>query len=392
MLVFPARATVLALLALILPLSACTSVDGEQMPKAAAANEIGVVEVLSGPESCEPSASAAPAGALIFRVTNIGMDTAEFYVRRGEDNSIVTEVENIAPNLTRDLVVQLDAGTYLLTCVPTMRGEGYDSEFIMNPHANQSAAVAGVEGLRDASEGYRKYVRAQADELLAKTEGFVDALMSGDLQAARERYPQARTHWERIEPVAESFGDLDPLLDLREADLESGQEWTGWHVLEKYLWPPDRGYRALTPKQLQRTSDGLLANTRDLVSRIAGFTFEPFQMANGAKELLDEVATGKVTGEEEIWSGTDLWDFQANIDGAQQVFTLLTPIVSVRNPELAVELERRFSEVSGLLSQHRQGKGFRSYGDLTLTQVRALAAAVDALAEPVSRLAVAVVN
>ena len=32
-----------------------------------------------------------------------------------------------------------------------------------------------------------------------------------------------------------------------------------------------------------------------------------------------EVATGKVTGEEEYWSRTDLWDFQANVDGARVV-------------------------------------------------------------------------
>lgn len=37
-------------------------------------------------------------------------------------------------------------------------------------------------------------------------------------------------------------------------------------------------------------------------------------MANGAKELLDEVSRNKVTGEEDRYSRTDLADFKANVD------------------------------------------------------------------------------
>jgi len=373
-------------------LSACGAVEGQPAPVASTSSEVGVVDVLSGPESCLPNAKAAPAGALIFRVRNIGMDVAEFYVRRTSDDSIVTEVENIPPKLTRDLVVQLDAGDYYVTCVPKMRGEGYHASFTMLPNAAEVANKADDAGLLEASAGYADYVREQSQQLLDKTQRFVTAVKSGQLATARDIYPDARAHWERIEPVAESFGDLDPKLDLREADLETGQEWTGWHLLEKYLWPPASGYRALTPKQVDHYADDLLVNTRDLATRVADFGFKPFQMANGAKELLDEVATGKVTGEEEIWSGTDLWDFQANVEGALQVFTLLKPVVQVRDPALAGELDRRFAEVFDLLAKQRSGDGFRSYSELSKAQVRELAIAVDALAEPISRLAVAVVN
>ncbi len=38
-------------------------------------------------------------------------------------------------------------------------------------------------------------------------------------------------------------------------------------------------------------------------------------MVTGAVELLNEVSTSKVTGEEERYSHTDLWDFQANVEG-----------------------------------------------------------------------------
>ena len=50
--------------------------------------------------------------------------------------------------------------------------------------------------------------------------------------------------------MAESFGDLDPKMDAREADLEPGQTWTGWHRIEKDLWPAARQeLHALSPEQ-----------------------------------------------------------------------------------------------------------------------------------------------
>ena len=63
-----------------------------------------------------------------------------------------------------------------------------------------------------------------------------------------------------------------------------------------------------------------MANTETLDEQIRKLTFTADQIANGSRGLLDEVATGKVTGEEEYWSRTDLWDFQANVDGARVGF------------------------------------------------------------------------
>ena len=65
-------------------------------------------------------------------------------------------------------------------------------------------------------------------------------MKAGDIEAAKKAYANSRIGWERTEPVAESFGDIDPKVDLREDGLEEGQDlekdWTGWHRLEKALW------------------------------------------------------------------------------------------------------------------------------------------------------------
>jgi iron uptake system component EfeO len=233
-------------------------------------------------------------------------------------------------------------------------------------------------------------VKDQTEQLLTDTKAFAAAYVAGDDDLARELYAPTRMHWERIEPVAESFGDLDPILDAREADLEPGQEWTGWHRIEKDLWPPAQGYTPLTPKQRKAVADQLVVDTATLYDRTRDMQFTADQLGNGAKELLDEVATGKITGEEETWSHTDLWDFQANLEGAKVMYAGLRPVVEQNNPQLAANLDEQFTNTQQLLDQYRAGDGFVLYTDLTPKQIKELAEAVDALGEPLSQLTTAV--
>ena len=200
-----------------------------------------------------------------------------------------------------------------------MTGEGIRGEFTVTESDEEVAVDADEQELVDQAEAnYAAYVEDQSAQLLEKTQEFVDLYDAGDDDAARALYPVARTHWERIETVAESFGDLDPMMDAREADLEPGQEWTGWHLIEKDLWPQRaEDYTPLTDRERATYADDLLANTEELDSRVQELTYTVDAIANGSRGLLEEVATGKVTGEEEYWSRTDLWDFQANVDGAK---------------------------------------------------------------------------
>jgi len=243
-----------------------------------------------------------------------------------------------------------------------------------------------------AAHHYGQFVQDETAQLLAGTRAFVAAYKSGNDDRARALYSPTRAHWEAIEPVAETFGDLDPKTDAREADLEEGQEWTGWHLLEKDLWPADAGadYVALTQAQRVEYADLLLSDLQQLEGQVADADYTGEQIANGAKELLDEVANGKITGEEEIWSHTDLVDFQANVDGAKKAFEVLHPVVEQTDPELGEALPSRFSELQSLLDAHRQGSGFVSYDALSTDQVKALSDAVNALSEPLAQLATAV--
>jgi iron uptake system component EfeO len=352
------------------------------------------ITVSSTKDACDLSATEAPAGKLTFSVTNDGSEVTEFYLLDEDGQSIVGEVENIGPNLTRELVVSAAAGSYVTACKPGMSGKGIRADFTVTPSDEKVETSADDEALvEEAEEHYGDYVQDQSDQLLAKTADFVRAYKDGDDDRARALYPDARTHWERIETVAESFGDLDPKMDAREADLEPGQKWTGWHRIEKDLWPQRaEGYTPLTTKQRALYADDLLANTRTLDERIGELHFTVDQIANGSRGLLEEVATGKVTGEEEYWSRTDLWDFQANVDGARVGFEGVEKILQRKDAELYETLEHRFADLQGLLDAQRVGDGFKRYDELTPDEVKALADAVNALSEPLSRLTAAVLS
>ncbi|WP_346845139.1 iron uptake system protein EfeO [uncultured Rothia sp.] len=359
----------------------------------------GTIKVSSTADTCEVSATEAKAGKITFSVTNDGQEVTEFYVLAEDGLRILSEVENIGPGITRDLTVELSEGKYKTSCKPGMVGDGIVGDFSVTSNPDATTVSKDEQALRDtAIAQYTSYVKDQIEQLSTATDKFAEAYKSGDTEKAKELYPAARLHFERIEPVAESFGDLDPQLDAREADLEDGQKWTGWHKIEKDLWQPStsendgKKYTPLTGQQRTEVADQLVKDTASLYDQTRDLDLTVDQIANGAKSLLDEVTASKVTGEEEIWSHTDLSDFQGNVDGARVAFEDLRPIVDSKNPELAKTIEEKFKEVQSLLDEHRDGKGFASYQDLSKDQIRDLSDAIDALSEPLSKLTGVVVS
>lgn len=61
---------------------------------------------------------------------------------------------------------------------------------------------------------------AETAQLVAGTKAFTDAIKAGDVEKAKSLYAPTRQHYERIEPIAELFSDLDGSIDAREDDYE----------------------------------------------------------------------------------------------------------------------------------------------------------------------------
>ena len=196
---------------------------------------------------------------------------------------------------------------------------------------------------------------------------------------------QIRMSYERSEPIAESFGESDVKIDFRLADYldenKTEEGWSGFHRIERILWEEN------TTKGTESYGDQLVNDIKELKAKIATVDVDYKIMLTGAVDLLNEVATSKITGEEEIYSHTDLYDFRANIQGAEKIFQLFKPLLEKSDAALVKELEEDFKSVNGLLDKHMTDKEhYKLYTDLTKEDTKELSEAVTKLGEPLSQM------
>lgn len=230
---------------------------------------------------------------------------------------------------------------------------------------------------------YKMYVMDEVQQYVATTQAFTDAVKRGDIATAKKLYAPARQHYERIEPVAELFADLDAAMDAREDDYEQGANdpnFTGFHRLEKALWA-DQSTRGM-----EHYADKLHQDSQQLAERLNQLAFPPSKVVGGAAGLIEEVAATKISGEEDRYSRTDLWDFQANLDGAQKIVDLLRPLIAKQDPTLLTHIDGNLQKVHTTLGKYRTADGFESYEKLTTTDRNALKGPVTALAEDLAKL------
>jgi iron uptake system component EfeO len=214
--------------------------------------------------------------------------------------------------------------------------------------------------VNEAIASYREYVIAQVDQIVEETTLFTDAVRAEDLEEAQAQFAPSRQSWERIEPIAGLVEEIDGAVDARVDDFESEDDpaWTGWHRLE-YLVFDQESFEGTA-----ELADQLDADIATLQEQITQIEFPPAVVALGAAELVQEVTEGKITGEEDRYSGTDLWDFAANIEGAQAVIDELAPALEEADPELLADIQAGFAEVQAGLGPYQDGDGYLPYSEL----------------------------
>jgi iron uptake system component EfeO len=358
-------------------LAACSSNDEGKRGQGGASGG-RTVEVALTDAGCEPAKLDLAAGATTFKVTNKGTDkVSEFEVKQGE--RILGEVENVTAGLERSFSLNLRPGTYVLVC-PGGSGAAEGTLTVAAGAGAGSQASASAE-VAAAATRYRRYVEQQTALLVARTKDFVDAVAAGDVAAAKQRYVPARIPYERIEPVAESFGDLDPAIDAREGDVPAA-EWGGFHKIERALWVQD------SAKGMAPVARKLLADVTQLQQLAGTVALDAPQIANGANELLGEVSKSKITGEEERYSRTDLVDFKANLDGSRAAFEAVRPALVKLDSDLVGRIEQRFDGAGRALAPYARGNAgnYVPYDRLGDSDKRRLSQSIDALAEPLSQV------
>ena len=398
----------IAAVALTLPLAGCVE------------NSSGdAIDVEAKEDACQVAADSVESGTSTFSITNSGERVTEFYVLADDGLRVIAERENIAPGSTADLTVQLEPGNYFTACKPGLRGANVgQSEFTVTGEPIQYNE-SDEKRFNEARDNYVAFVQNEVAELLPKVEEFAEAYAAGDDEKAKQLYPTTRVHYERIEPVAEALGVLDARIDYREVDYiaeadelkeddQTFTEWLGFHRMEKDLWPPAEdeknadgapareGWEPSTPEHRREIADTLIADVEQLNTTVNADNFIEEQditvdtVSNGAMGLLEEVATTKVTGEENWWSHKDLYDFQANIQGSRIAFDMVKGIAAERGEEgqkLVDDIENRFNDIQELLDQYGSlESGFVDYDEVDAGEQAKLTRSLDALREPLSNL------
>ncbi len=331
-------------------------------------------------KGCEPNTLSVPAGKTTFKIKNQSKRAVEWEILDGV--MVVEERENIIPGFVQSLTAELKAGQYQMTCGLLTNPKGVLT--VTAAATSASTREPSALDLVGALAEYKVYVAKEVGDLVEQTKRFAEAVKAGKLDEARNLYAPTRQHFERIEPVAELFSDLDKSMDARADDFELKENdpaFVGFHRLEKALFA-DKSTAGMQP-----LADRLVRDTQDLQGRLDGLTIPPAKMVSGASDLIEEVASTKISGEEDRYSGTDLSDFQANVDGAQKIFNLLRPLIAKRNSELEARIRTNFLKVDTLLGRYRGQEGqFQNYEKLSASDRNALKGAITALAEDLSQL------
>jgi iron uptake system component EfeO len=293
--------------------------------------------------------------------------------------------------LTRMIIIISHDGGYLYMKLLKVSGSLLLSSSLLFgcANSNENSAKETVkeskstvsDSFSGVTDEYRKYAIGEIEEFVKATEAFTTAVENGDVDKAKALYASSRVHYERAEPIAEVFGDLDPKIDAREGDVPEA-EWGGYHRIEKGLWVEN------TTTGYEEYAEQLMKDVNLLRAKVDTVEVTPDLLITGAVDLLNEVSTSKVTGEEDRYSHTDLFDFAANVEGADKIYQLLNPALKETDEELSKEIQTRFDDVFSLLNKHKNDGGYKVYTDLSEAEVKELSQAIDALAEPLSEIGI----
>lgn len=254
--------------------------------------------------------------------------------------------------------------------------------------AMQAQAAVAPQDLVNPITDYKLYVLDNLEQFSSHTREFTDAIKAGDLQRAQQLYAPTRVYYERIEPIAELFADLDASIDAREDDYEHGVQdptFTGFHRLEYGL------FHEHSTAGLGDYAERLMNDVETLEQSVQDLTFPPEKVVGGAAALMEEVAATKVSGEEDRYSHTDLWDFQGNLDGSKKIFELVKPLAAQEDPAFVARIEKNFTAIEHTLAHYYltegdASSGFESYDKVSERDRRALVGPVTVLAEELSTL------
>ena len=342
---------------------------------AAAGADVVTVDILAN--RCEPNALEVPAGPARFRIVNRSDRAVEWEILDGV--LVVEERENIAPGLSQVINATLAPGDYAITCGLLSNPRG---TLKVLPTAASEAASKAMPTLTQfigpLSE-YRVYLNQQSRLLLQGIAALQQALAAGDLQQARDAYAAARLPYQRLAATAQRFAELDNRLNARADYYEKREQdpaFGGFHRIEQGLFVAD------STAGLEPVAARLQQDATALRDALLGQSLPPEQLSGNAARLLHNLASTRISGEEERYSQLVLPGFAANLEGTRKVIDLLRPLLSKGHQELQQQLDTQAQAFADALGDQQ-----RPYANLSASDRDRIAKAAQALADSLDQVA-----
>lgn len=207
------------------------------------------------------------------------------------------------------------------------------------------------EKYQPAIQEYLTFVNKELSEMVEQLEKLNQSIQKGQLAQAKAAYIQAHQHYETVRPIIVLFGNTDRTINSRAdyfLDKEKDYRFVGFHLVE-YLLFSQQDLKAALP-----TSDELLLKGRDLQKRVLTETIEIPKLVQASADFIEMILETKLSGKENIYSQTDLFDMAANAKGSQVIIDVISPFVEAKTLDQIKENDQKINKI---VQSHQLAKG-----------------------------------
>ncbi|WP_152627746.1 EfeM/EfeO family lipoprotein [Streptacidiphilus neutrinimicus] len=337
--------------------------------------------------ACGAPPTRLSAGPFVFDVRDAATTFVTVYLTDPTGARAYAEIRWLGPNHALPLSGSLAAGRYALRCVFS------DGPVLTSSTVAVSGSAPGTETgyrpmasmeLQQPVTAYRAWVSAALPGLLAAARTLDGDVARGDLTAARTDWLPAHLAYERLGAAYNSFGDFDDEIDGRPDGLPDGVEdpgWTGFLAIEHALW------HGVSAGQVRPLTQKLFSDVNGLIADFPSEDIDSEDLPLRAHEILENALQFQLTGQEDQGSGTTLATLDANVQGTEEVLSLLTPLVRERDPGLVGALDQDLATLRAqLAATHAGGAAWAAAVSLDRTARERLDGSLGALLEQLAAL------
>lgn len=345
-----------AVVALIVAISVVHANTPSSQPEAASSGPNLPPNTLPVSQSdCGSNWTKPTAGAQNLVVDNVGGAPAEADLVNVANGKVLAEIEGLGVNTSETMRVTLGPGAYALRCLIE------DVDPIMGPTVHITGSGTSSPGVVPVTNAdllgplkqYTAYVTAGVADLVGKTDALQAAVHSGDLAAARTAWLPAHLAYEKLGAAYGAFGDYDGEINGTTAGLPDGVRdpgFTGFHRVEYGLWHGESAASLTGP------ADQLDQYVHGLQHDLPRMQTEALDLGLRAHEIMEDTLQFEFTGRTDYGSGTNLATALANLQGDQEVVSVLRPLLATRYPQLS-EVDQSTSRLQTLLQAQQRPDG-----------------------------------